>query len=724
MHKLTRLLVLVLLLITSTVSHSQHNIDSLKAVFNNPKQFDSNRATAVVYLIANLPSQSKEYGEYLEQLKILVDKNIKKKDASAKEVNFWKAYAAQYHMTIAQRGYEGNQMDGVLENMDKGIELFTEVKDNLQVANALVSRGLTLKRLKRPEEAIESLYKGIKIMDQTNDKAGVAYAQMCIASLYEDQENLDGAIDLYKKALAYNESIKNPSVQEVMAIAEINTRLGDIYLGKKQFDLSERHHQESLKLSTKNNSQLQMSASLTSLGRINFVKGKTKEAYDMLKQALTLKQSDLYKSNIYIALGELCIEEKKYKEGEEYLKLAMTTGKKNKSLKSWERQVKATKFLTRLYTETREFDKAAQMFDLNNAYRDSIKETDSKNLLLKQQLKYDFEKKELQQKIEQEKELSIMKLMQARRVAALKLQAERETAAQESKNKLAQQQLAYDFEKKALNQKIEQQKKVSAIKLDAEKVKLDAQKKAAIKNNWLIGLSGVLLLVLLGLYFYYRNNKQKQAITVLEKDQIKQKLLVSQMNPHFIFNSIENIQQLIYDKKDTDAVNYLNKFSVLTRQILENSNENYISLEEEVAMIGNYLSIQQLLYSNKFDFTIAVEEGIDAETIFLPPMLTQPFIENAIKHGLSSKDANGLVDIRFFLNEGKLFFEVLDNGKGFDGVKRTDNHKSLAMVITKERLVSYTKNHDFVVQTDNIKDKNEQVVGAKVVFEIPYIYEN
>ncbi|UPT71900.1 MAG: histidine kinase [Flavobacterium sp. JAD_PAG50586_2] len=415
---------------------------------------------------------------------------------------------------------------------------------------------------------------------------------------------------------------------------------------------------------------------------------------------------------------------KKYKEGEEYLKLAMKMGRKDKSLKSWERQVKATRFLSRLYTETREFDKAAQMFELYNTYRDSIKETDSRNLLLKQQLKYDFEKKELQQKIEQEKELSRMKLMQARRVAALKLQAEKETAAQESKNKLAQQQLAYDFEKKALNQKIDQQKKVSAIKLDAEKVKLDAQKKTAVKNNWLIGLSGVLLLVLLGLYFYYRNNKQKQAITVLEKDQIKQKLLVSQMNPHFIFNSIENIQQLIYDKKDKDAVNYLDKFSILTRQILENSNENYISLSEEVAMTANYLAIQQLLYSNKFDFTIDVEESIDAETIFLPPMLTQPFIENAIKHGLSSKDENGMVDIRFYLNEGKLFFEVLDNGKGFDASKRTDNHKSLAMVITKERLVNYTKNQDFVVQTDNIKDKDEKVVGAKVVFEIPYIYEN
>jgi len=276
---------------------------------------------------------------------------------------------------------------------------------------------------------------------------------------------------------------------------------------------------------------------------------------------------------------------------------------------------------------------------------------------------------------------------------------------QASKNELEQQLLKYDFEKKELN------------------YKLAAQKKAEVKNNWLMGLSGALFLLLIGGYFYYRNTKQKQEITKLEKNQIKQKLLITQMNPHFIFNSISNIQGLIREKKEEESISYLNKFSVLTRQILENSNENYISLEEEVGMMENYLSIQQLLYSNKFSFTLVVDEAIDKESLFLPPMLTQPFIENAIKHGLADKDQNGKIDIRFYLKENKLFFEISDNGKGFDNTKTISNHKSLAMTITKERLINYTKNQDFVVQTDTIKDKDEKVLGAKVVFEIPYIYE-
>ncbi|WP_296150544.1 histidine kinase [uncultured Flavobacterium sp.] len=277
---------------------------------------------------------------------------------------------------------------------------------------------------------------------------------------------------------------------------------------------------------------------------------------------------------------------------------------------------------------------------------------------------------------------------------------------QAAKNELEQQLLKYDFEKKELN------------------YKLAAQKKTAIKNNWLIGLSGALLALLLAGYFYYRNTKQKQAIAGFEKNHIKQKLLITQMNPHFIFNSISNIQGLIRNRKEEDAINYLNKFSVLTRQILENSNENYISLAEEVGMMENYLLIQQLLYSSKFSFTIEIEEEIDTESLFLPPMLTQPFIENAIKHGLAGRDQNGRIAIRFYLRDARLFFEISDNGKGFDASKTTGSHKSLAMTITKERLINYTKNQDFVVQADSIKDQDEKVVGAKVVFEIPYIYES
>ncbi|UPT71879.1 MAG: histidine kinase [Flavobacterium sp. JAD_PAG50586_2] len=195
------------------------------------------------------------------------------------------------------------------------------------------------------------------------------------------------------------------------------------------------------------------------------------------------------------------------------------------------------------------------------------------------------------------------------------------------------------------------------------------------------------------------------------------------MNPHFIFNSVQNIRSLINDKQEKAAVDYLDKFSKLTRQVLENSEENYIAMDEEVEMIENYLSIQQLLYSNKFEFDITVDEAIDTESVFLPPMLTQPFIENAIKHGLGDTGEGNRISIRFYLKEARLFFEVLDNGKGFGKGTKSSSHKSMAMKITGERLTHYTKNKDFSIQTDNITGIDGTIAGAKVHFEIPYIYE-
>lgn len=238
-----------------------------------------------------------------------------------------------------------------------------------------------------------------------------------------------------------------------------------------------------------------------------------------------------------------------------------------------------------------------------------------------------------------------------------------------------------------------------------------------------LGIITFLGLILLGVYI---STVIKSRKIKMENKQLltEQKLRRSQMNPHFIFNSIQNIRSLINDKKEERAVDYLNRFSQLTRQILESSDENYTSLTEEVELIENYINLQQLLYNKSFNYTIKAEDAINTDSIFLPPMLTQPFIENAIKHGLNGKSANGLIEIKFYLKDRKLFFEISDNGCGFSNDKKATNHKSLATMITKERLAHYTKNRDVILQTQNILDLNKNIIGAKVIFEIPYIYEN
>lgn len=255
------------------------------------------------------------------------------------------------------------------------------------------------------------------------------------------------------------------------------------------------------------------------------------------------------------------------------------------------------------------------------------------------------------------------------------------------------------------------------------------QKEVEVKSNelivsklekylWMLGC--IALIILFGFVFtQFKVRKVK-----LENRQLltEQKLFRSQMNPHFIFNSIQNIRSLISNKKDVEAIDYLNRFSQLTRRILETSNENYIPLTEELEFIHDYTVLQQLLYRKAFKYTVSVDDGIDADSVFIPPLLTQPFIENAIKHGLGEQSSEGVIAIRFYLSAKKLLFEIIDNGNGFLKDNGKKGHKSLAMNITRERLSRYHKQSNIAFRTENIIN-GKIISGARVIFEIPYIYE-
>lgn len=268
----------------------------------------------------------------------------------------------------------------------------------------------------------------------------------------------------------------------------------------------------------------------------------------------------------------------------------------------------------------------------------------------------------------------------------------------ETSHLLKNKELEYQYEKKEL-----------ALKLKTEQ-------ENARKNYFLFGLGILLLVIITVSYFLYRNYKHKQSISSYEKRDLNQKLLLSQMNPHFIFNSVDNIQSLIHLNQTDEAVFYLNKFARLTRQVLENSGESYIEFSEEIAMIDNYLNIQKLLYNNVFDFSIETDEELETENLFIPPMLVQPFIENAIKHGVSTME-NGIIRIHFKVKEEKLIVEISDNGSGFVEKSTATKHRSMATKITQERLTLLNRSENNVIHYE------DNYPGTKVWFEVPHIYE-
>ncbi|MFO8001777.1 MAG: tetratricopeptide repeat protein [Marinilabilia sp.] len=170
----------------------------------------------------------------------------------------------------------------------------------------------------------------------------------------------------------------------------------------------------------------------------------------------------------------------------------------------------------------------------------------------------------------------------------------------------------------------------------------------------------------------------------------QQRLLRSQMNPHFIFNALSAIQVYVLEHDIEKSSRFLTDFARLMRQVLRSSAHDYISLKEETQILEYYLELQRLRFSESFEYSLHIDGSLNADNIMVPPMLTQPFIENAIEHGIRAVDNDGEIKVRFRHEKSQMIVEVEDNGIGIEASKdageKGKNHESMAIKITRERL--------------------------------------
>ena len=198
------------------------------------------------------------------------------------------------------------------------------------------------------------------------------------------------------------------------------------------------------------------------------------------------------------------------------------------------------------------------------------------------------------------------------------------------------------------------------------------------------------------------------------------------MNPHFIFNALNSIQHFIIKNESNFALSYLSKFSKLVRNILENSVQNRISLEDEIAFLKNYIEIESFRFNNRITFEINLDSDLDSETIEIPSMLIQPYVENAIVHGLMYKKSEGKVSVTFAKEGSLLKCTILDNGIGRKASreikdKLAKSHQSFGMPITKSRLeiLNKSKDSNTTVIIEDVLGKEQTVIGTKVEIYIP-----
>lgn len=297
----------------------------------------------------------------------------------------------------------------------------------------------------------------------------------------------------------------------------------------------------------------------------------------------------------------------------------------------------------------------------------------------------------------------------------------------EFKDQLLKNQYSFEYKLKKLADSL------NYVNKNKEREIIIANQNEVIKVNSLLKVVYIVIFILtiFIVFLFYRRliykkrkNELELQLRIIETEQVLKRAL---MNPHFLFNSLNSIQNLIIRNENKIARNYIVKISKLMRLILEQSEKQFITIDEEIRTIELYFEMEQLRFKDKFEFEISVDEKIQRNNIEIPALIIQPFVENSIVHGIQNiADKVGLIKINLSLNEKYLLCEVIDNGVGFHFKDKNEEtiirSKSFGIKSVKERLNNLNSNQNFeeAVMVYERKDNDGNVLGTTASLRIPY----
>lgn len=495
-------------------------------------------------------------------------------------------------------------------------------------------------------------------------------------SEYQKVEVHEGLGDTYK---AIGDGVKSVfNYQKALDVAKenkitpkitnLNSKIGEAYAQSGALNEAEEYFDNSLKLAKKENMQRAVSEKNKVADFYNQnreyekeiqLREETLEELNAMGKASPLEDDALTSQRQNYKIANAFVAQEKYKQAIPYLERSIAEADKKEDLIV---QKDAVRKLSEIYRDIGEFDKATESYQ---RYVEVVDEL--------------YVKKE--QEISQAARLSKEITQKQNRVASL----ENDRKLNESRYKLA-------FENQELIQKNDRIQK------------------------WIIGsLILIVLLLFFAAYTQYKNIKQqKYANNILAL-----KSLRSQMNPHFIFNALNSVNSFIAVNDERTANKYLTDFSLLMRSVLENSEEDFIPLEKEIELLELYVKLEHFRFKDKFDYKIIVDEAVKLNEFVIPPMLLQPYVENAVWHGLRYKEEKGLLEIIFQqIDTETIKISIIDNGIGRSKSKefKTENQKkqkSKGMGNTQKRISILNEMYkDKVdVKVENVFENSE---GTKV----------
>jgi len=605
-----------------------------------------------------------------------------------------KKRVADVYVAFGITNYDLSRYDEAIKNYQNATKIYRELNNKREIVTTLINTGNVYSEIGNYNDAISNYKDALIISEVINDEDGISYVHSNLGVVYKVQGNYPLAIDNFNKSLDYDKRTGN-----ILGMARMHSNLGETYISIKKYDKALQHLYESLSLSHKTENKKLISVNKSNIGNVYFYKKEYLKAIEYFSESLQVSQeiNDLKHTsityinigNVYLKLGKPIVARKNY------------INAKNISKKTESKRILSTSFLgvaetylhEKLYLQALNFALQGQQIAKELGLLESQK-TASDILSEVYQNTGQYQKAfESHQEFKKLNDSIFNK---------------------ENIEKITQLEYEYKY-KQALDSASIRELKLTKTVLDT------SQNLKKSQRNLFLGVVAFLIITLaLGiiiLLLKLRNQKSKTQNVVIE-----QKLLRSQMTPHFIFNSLSVLQGMILNKEQKKSVSYLSKFSKLLRTILENSRDRTVLLSQELIAVENYLALQNL-ENESYAYTISVEDSINTSIFKIPPMLIQPFVENAIEHAFVNQTGNKTINIKLTYSNEELICVIKDNGVGVDYLKEGKNQdkKSLSTAITSERLQILSK--DFKkkgsVTVEDRKKYNEQ--GTIVTLTIPYI---
>lgn len=504
------------------------------------------------------------------------------------------------------------------------------------------------------KKGLEYYFKSLKMAEQLGKKSTISAALNNIGVFFNDQGENEKSLEYYERSLKISEDIN-----DMDGIASALHNIAAVLESDGKIEESIKYYEKSLNISKRSNNKALICRTLNNIGYVYFKLKKYNESIVYFHKSIAISESlgnSYVVASTYINLGQVQLEQKKIngKNGAIfYAKKALEMGNK---LGSTNILMDASKLLNTIYEQQKEYKKALEMYRMYISMRDSISNDEIKKSMFKQQAKYEYEKQKAIDDKEHERIIAI----------------EREEKTHQSL--------------------------------------LLERKDNDIKNRNYIII--IIFFIGVSLWFYFSRMRLRNKFKI---NLLQQKVLKSQVRPHFMFNVMNSIQTLIIQNKRTEANIYLANFSSLMRKNLESFSSNWISLEDEIELTTLYLDLEKLRFKEKLNYEINIDKNISQQEIQIPSMILQPLVENAVIHGIMPQESSGLIIIHITRKEKELIITIRDNGVGL--IKKESSkgkHKSYGLKLTLDRLQFWNSKNHFSIY--NYEDNG--VSGAEVKLKI------